>query len=49
LSKSKPPELEEAVRLPAQLQEELLEALDEADREEGISAEDLFARLRRFG
>ena len=28
---------------------ELLEALDEADREEGISAEELFTRLRRFG
>lgn len=28
---------------------ELLEALDEADREEGVSAEELFTRLRRFG
>ena len=27
---------------------ELLEALDEADRDEGISAEQLFARLQRY-
>jgi hypothetical protein len=26
----------------------LLQALDEADMEEGISAEELFARLQRF-
>ena len=38
-----------AVRLPPQQEAELLEALDEADREEGISAEELLARLRRFG
>ena len=38
-----------AVRLSPQQEAELLEALDEADREEGISAEDLFTRLRRFG
>jgi hypothetical protein len=40
---------EVAVRLPLQQEAELLDALDEADREEGISAEELFARLRRFG
>lgn len=28
---------------------ELAEALDEADRNEGISAEELFARLQRYG
>jgi hypothetical protein len=37
------------VQLSAADAAELLEALDEADREEGISAEELFARLRRFG
>jgi hypothetical protein len=40
---------EVAVRLPPQQEAQLIDALDEADREEGISAEDLFARLRRFG
>lgn len=40
---------EEVVRLSPEEEAELLEALDEADREEGISAEELFARLRRFG
>ena len=40
---------EVAVRLSPQQETELLEALDQADREEGISAEDLFTRLRRFG
>lgn len=40
---------EAAVRLLPQQEAELLEALDEADREEGISAEELFARLRCFG
>jgi hypothetical protein len=39
----------QSVRLPAAQEAELLEALDEADREEGVSAEELFARLRRFG
>ena len=38
-----------AARLPPQQEAELLDALDEADREEGISADELFARLRRFG
>jgi hypothetical protein len=40
---------EVAVRLPLEQEAELLDALDEADHEEGISAEELFARLRRFG
>jgi hypothetical protein len=40
---------EAAVRLSPQEESDLLEALDEADREEGVSAEELFARLRRFG
>jgi len=40
---------EAVVRLSPQEEAELLAALDEADREEGISGEDLFARLRRFG
>ena len=40
---------EAAVRLPAHQEAELLDALDEADRKEGISADELFARLRRFG
>ncbi|MDP2809859.1 MAG: hypothetical protein Q8O34_06880 [Rhodocyclaceae bacterium] len=40
---------EMAVRLPPQQEAELLDALDETDREEGISAEKLLARLRRFG
>lgn len=38
-----------AVRLPPQQEAELLDALEEADREEGISAEEFFTRLRRFG
>ena len=38
-----------AVRLPVQQESELLNALEEADRDEGISADELFARLRRFG
>ena len=38
-----------AVRLPPQQEAELLDALDEAGREEGVSAEELLARLRRFG
>ena len=40
---------EVAVRLQPQQEAELLEAIDEADREEGISADELFTRLRRFG
>ena len=38
-----------AVRLPADLQAELEDVIDEADRTEGISAEDLFEQLRKFG
>ena len=40
---------EVAVRLPPQQEAELVDALEEADHEEGISAEELFTRLRRFG
>ena len=40
---------EESVHFSQADEAELLEALDEADREEGISAEELFARLKRFG
>ena len=40
---------EVAVRLPPNQEAELLEALDDADHVDGISAEELFARLRRFG
>jgi len=36
-----------AVRRPPQQEAELLDALDEADREEGISADELFARMSR--
>jgi hypothetical protein len=36
------------VRLPPRLQAELEEAIDEADREEGISAEELFAQLKQY-
>ena len=42
-------DLAATVRLSPNEEAELLEALDEADREEGISAEELFQRLRRFG
>jgi hypothetical protein len=42
-------EREGSVRLSPALQRELEDALDEADREEGISAEELFAELRKFG
>ena len=42
-------ESEPTVRLSLEKEAELLEALDEADREEGISAEELFERLRRHG
>ena len=39
---------EGVVCLPPNLQAELEEALDEADREVGISAEELFAELRKY-
>lgn len=38
----------EVVRLPPHLQAELDEAIDDADREEGISAEELFEQLKRY-
>lgn len=37
------------VRLPPALQRELEEALAEADRETGISAEELLLELRKYG
>ena len=37
------------VRLPPDLQAELEEALDEADREEGISCDELLEKLRKYG
>jgi hypothetical protein len=37
-----------AVKLSPEDEAELHQALDEADAEEGISAEELFARLQRF-
>lgn len=42
------PEQGGVVRLPAHLQAELEEALPEADREEGISAEELFSQLEKY-
>jgi hypothetical protein len=42
-------EVEAVVRLPPSLQSELEEALDEADREEGVSAETLLERLSKYG
>ena len=38
-----------SVRLPPHLQAELEEAIDEADRDEGISGEELFAQLKKYG
>jgi len=40
---------ESAVRLSPSLQSELEEALDEADREAGVSAEKLLDRLSKYG
>ena len=40
---------EAVVKLSPQEEADLLAALDEADREEGIPAEQLLARLLRFG
>ena len=40
---------EATVRLPPALQAELEEALEEADREEGISGDELFRSLRKYG
>ena len=38
-----------AIRLPPALQQELESALAEADQAPGISAEELFAELRKYG
>ena len=38
----------EVVRLPPHLQAELEAAIDEADREEGISPEELFEQLKKY-
>ena len=40
---------EATVRLPPALQAELEEALEEADREEGIPRDDLLDKLRKYG
>jgi len=40
---------ESTVRLPPALQAELEEALEEADREEGISGDELLDKLRKYG
>jgi hypothetical protein len=42
-------ETQPSVKLPAHLQSELEHALAEADHEEGISAEELFAKLKQRG
>lgn len=42
-------EREGAVQLSAEEEAELLEALDDADREVGIAVEELLRRLQRFG
>jgi hypothetical protein len=40
---------EPPVKLSPEDEAELLQALDEADRQEGITADELFARLQRLG
>jgi hypothetical protein len=40
---------EATVRLPPSLQAELEEALDEAEREEGISGDELLEKLKKYG
>ena len=42
-------EAESAVRLAPAIEAELLEALDDADKHKGISAEEMFNRLRKCG
>lgn len=42
------PESDGPVHLPPRLQAELEEAIAEADREEGISAAELFAQLEKY-
>ncbi len=39
---------QQPVRLPPHLQAELEEAIDDADREAGVSAEELFAQLQKY-
>jgi hypothetical protein len=39
----------QTVCLPPHLLAELEEAIDEADREEGVSAEELFEQLKKYG
>ena len=41
-------ESDEKVRLPPALQAELEEALEEADRDEGISGDELLDKLRKY-
>lgn len=42
-------ESEAKVRLPPTLQAELEQALEEADREEGISGDEFLDKLRKYG
>jgi hypothetical protein len=42
-------ESEATVRLPPALRAELEEALEEADREEGIPGDELLEKLRKYG
>ena len=42
-------EADQPVHLPTHLRAELEAAIDEADREEGISAKELFAQLKQYG
>ncbi|HYN60123.1 MAG TPA: hypothetical protein VET87_11300 [Rubrivivax sp.] len=39
---------QQPVRLPPHLQGELEEAIDDAEREAGVSAEELFAQLQKY-
>lgn len=42
-------EADAVARLPAALQVELEDAIDDADRHNGICAEELFDKLRKYG
>ena len=42
-------ELDAPVRLAPDLQVELEQALDDADREDGISADELLAQIKKYG
>lgn len=44
-----PGTFEHSVQLSPAEEAELIDALDEADREEGVSSQVFFARLQRFG